>query len=335
MSKKSKMLSPQETVKTALTKLIKNISIIAIGLVLVLVFLSYAGVELKELDAILQWKGSVPSIILLISNIILYELWLKNGQDNGRGESFYKEEIARYEENSKNLHAETMQEFIDWETARREAVEKNKIDRRLSRIESNLANPHISQKVKAKLKKEKDKLLAYIPKVDIPYETSEEFDKLRFSIKDVNPKEYKPGDTNHWLKGNRVKKYTTTATFSLVGFNILSISFTGEWIGAAIMTLIAISIIAMSIVTGFSAGYRSITITDYGVYRTANEFIDKAKAWSAERGVSLYFEEPKFKFSVHALEPIEEDYYRPSIEEAFPEPKGYFQLNKEREIIIE
>lgn len=335
MAKKFKPTDAQNVVKTVLTKLIKNISIIAIGFVLLLVFLSYAGIELASLETILKWKGTIPSIILMISNIILYELWLKNGQESARGEEHYVNETSLYETQSKNLNNSTMQKFIEWEYERRKATEQHKINREIDNLKEILKRPNLSAKEKKKVNKRIVKLENHIVKVNMPYQNAEEFDKLRYSMLDMNPKEYKPGDTSKALAKNRVRKYMFTITGSLVSFNILTIAFTGNWVGAIIMTLIAVAILAISIVSGFSSGYRSIAITDYGVYHTANEFINKANAWCAERQESLYYVEPEFKFSVRALDEIDEDYYVPTIEEAFPEPKGAFELNQKREIIIE
>lgn len=319
----------QKGLKTVLTKLIRNISIIAIGLALVLVFLAYAGIRINDFEAILQWKGAVASVALIIANIVLYELWLNNGREDGRVEEHYKTTIETYDHKSKDLDNSVMQQFIDWETKRREKVEENQKNKLLTAIQAIIDNPKTTEKERKKLIKKRDKLEKREIHVDMPYYTAEEFDKLRYSTRDINPKEYKPGDTKKLLTKKRSSKYTMVIIFSLISFNLLGIGFTGDWLGAVIMTIIALVSLLMSIVSGFSLGYRAITITDYGVYRTANEFIDKAKAWATQKKVSLYRKEPEFIFPVDALD--QEDYYCPTIEEAFAEdvPK------QKTEIIIE
>lgn len=335
MPKKFKPMIGQDVVKSILTKLIKNISIIAIFFILLLVFLAYAGIELASWETILQWKGTIPSVVLMVSNIILYELWLKNGQESAKTEDHYVKETSLYEDQSKNINNSTMQKFIEWEYERRKATEQHKINREIDNLREILKRPNLSEREKKKINKKIIKLENAVPKVSMPYQNAEEFDKLRYSMRDIAPKEYKPGDTSKALAKGRTSKYAFTITTSLLSFNVLAIAFTGNWVGAIIMTLIAVAILAIAIVSGFSSGYRSIAVTDYGVYRTANEFIDKANAWCGERQESLYYVEPEFKFSVRALDEIEEDYYVPTLEEAFPEPPGAFELNQKREIVIE
>lgn len=318
MGKKIKPLNPQVAIKSVLTKLIKNISIIAIVLALVIVYLAYSGIRLNDLEGILQWKGTVASVALIVANIVLYELWLTNGEEDGRLENHYSTTIKLYESSSKDLDNAVMQQFIDWETRRREAVEQNRRKKEIEKLDNVIANPRIPLNQQKKAIKQRDKLKDTPIRVEMPYTTAEEFDKLRLSVRDSKPKEYKPGDTRKGINRGRRSKYTMTIVFALVSFNMLSIGFSGDWVGALIMTLLALVSIIISIVTGFSAGYKAITITDYGVYRTANEFIDKAITWSTQKKLSLYRKEPEFVFPIDALET--EEYYVPTIEEAFIDP---------------
>ena len=75
----------QKAVKSVIQKVILNISIIAIFVSLAVIALAYMGLDFSLAGGIVL-KVMVPSIILTISTLIIYELWLRNGAESSRSE---------------------------------------------------------------------------------------------------------------------------------------------------------------------------------------------------------------------------------------------------------
>lgn len=286
----------QGVVKSAIQKVILNISIIAIFIALGVVALAYAGLDF-DLATGIVWKVAVPSVILSISNIILYELWLRNGAESARSEKEYQDLQSTYNKKSKNLNEDIMQEFLDAEEERRYKVEEKRLEQLIERTEKLISTANKKFRLKylnkklQKLIKLKDNIV-----IKLPYTRSEQFDELRYTIKDNKFKEYKPNDTQIYLRKQRSKKYMFTLTFTLFGINIISITASASnWLVALFMTILAAVMLLMSLVMGFSAGYTSINVYSAGIYKTALSFIDKAQAYCLKYNKTLYYntEEPK------------------------------------------
>jgi len=314
-----------EGIKNILNKMIQNVSVFAIFIILGVVTLTYAGAEFN-LAGIISGGIGVSSLLLTIGNIILYELWMKNGQTNGREEEEYKQVIKDFEEKSKNIASKSMQDFIVWEEARRYDVEERKIASEIAKIDEKLLKENLSQKTKTRLILHKQNLQEQEIKVDMPYKVSEEFDELRYSIKEAKHKEYKPNDTNKFIKRNRIQKYTLSAIFTMFSINLIVMegSITNNWWGVLLAVVLSAIVLMIAIVTGFSNGYSSIMGSSLGVYKTANDFIDKANAWCKAKNISLYFVEKTYVFSVNALDrfipedlEMPEDEYKPTLRESF------------------
>lgn len=311
-------------VKNVVTRLIKNISIVAIFLVLAVVILTSLGAEFSVKGLLTSGFG-VSSVLLTIGNLLLYELWLKNGQNNGKDEQEYKDCLNDFEGKSKNIHPDRMQNFIEYEKQRRYEVEEKKIQKEIELLDRKLSKGNLSKRARFYLLKRKQRLQDHAITVDMPYKVSEEFDALRYSIKDDKKKEYKPNDTRIYLRKQRASKYTTTTFFAVFSINLIVMGgLNGAWMEALFSFLVAVVTIVISITTGFSNGYTSITVSNFGVYKTANDFIDKAISWCTMNGFSLYYlddeekkKEIKFRDFVPYVIEEPEDYYRPSITEAF------------------
>lgn len=326
MGKKPFDQRAQDGIKNVVAKMIQNISIIAIFIAIGVVTLAYSGAEFNDISAAITGGFAVSSGLLMISNIVIYELWMRNGQENGRKEQDYIDTVAEFESKSKNIHSGTMQEFIVWEEARRYDVEKRKLEAAIKKLTDKLAQKDLSDKARTNIIIKRQRLQDHIIEIDMPYKVAEEFDELRYSIKDVKSKEYKPNDTRRFLKKNRIKKYILTATFTIFSINLIVMGTTTKsgW-GVVLAVALATVALIISIVTGFSNGYSSIMVSNLGVYKTANDFINKAIGWCERKNISLYYKEETYEFSVYALDKtfnasnvdLPEDYYRPTLEESF------------------
>lgn len=311
-------------IKNTLSKMIKNISIMAIFMILIIVTIAALGAQFN-LSGALQVGLGVASVLLLIGSLLLYELWLRNGQDNGREQEEFKEALKLFLTNSKNIHNETMQNFIEWEKARRYDVEKRKIEDEISRLEEKSKKKDLSEKARANLIIRIQNLKDFVIEVDMPYTLAEEFDQLKYSVLDIKAKEYKPNDARKALKKNRIQKYSISTVFTLFSVNIIvMVGITPSW-QVLFIFLMALVTITISVVMGFSNGFTLIMRNTLGIYNTANDFIEKAKDWCHRKNISLYYKEETYEFSVYALDKnfdasnvdLPEDYYRPTLEESF------------------
>ena len=285
-------------IKTAINTMIKNISVIAIFVSLGVIALLYLGPEIN-LATNLVFRLAVPSVVLAISITVIYELWLKNGRRSAYEEEDYQTLLKEYTKKSDGLHYPTLQKFLDYERNRRYIVEEDRLTRIIERETSVLnklnCNPDKNIKDQIYIKWLTGKLSRLIKirssiNVFIPYEKSEEFDYLRYNLQDVIYKEYSPNDSRKHLTKARTKKYTFVFTFSIVGFNLLSIggAMGDPWV-ALIMTVLAALSLMYSVVMGFSTGYHNIKVISTGVYNTANSFIDQAVAYCKRINEDLYY----------------------------------------------
>lgn len=278
----------QKLIKSTIQKLISKISIIAIFAALIIVGISYAGltfnITLKVIVSV-----AIPSIILAISCIIIYELWIKTGKENAKSEKEYTELITEYQKQSANLNEEIMQEFIEAEKQRRYNVEYNRLTHEIDRITKivtmleQLKKPTKLEQVRLSINKHRLVKLIKAREcivIDMPYTYSEQFDQLRYAADESKLKEYKPNDTALYINARRAKKYTTIITTTLIGLNIVSPSIGGQnWFIALFMTLLSALALISALVSGFTTGYNSIAVSSTGVYKTALNFISKAEAY--------------------------------------------------------
>lgn len=281
----------QKLIKTTIQKLISKISIIAVFAALIVVGISYAGLTFSiTLNVVVS--VAIPSLILAISCIILYELWIKTGRDDARSEKDYTDLLAEYQKSSSNLNEEVMQEFIEAEKQRRYNVEHNKLTHEIDRIAKIITmlegldkrnklediRLSINKRRLVKLTKARECIV-----IDMPYTYSEQFDQLRYAADESKLKEYKPSDTAVYLSRRRANKYTTILTTTLIGLNIVSPAIGGQnWFIALFMTLLSAIALISSLISGFSTGYNSIAVSSTGVYKTALNFISKAEAYCAK-----------------------------------------------------
>lgn len=292
--------------KTTLQKLIANISIIAIFVALGIIALCYAGLSF-DITIKLAASVAVPSIILCISSLILYELWCKNGINNAKTEDDYIQLVTKYKAAAKHLNTEVMQEFIDAEKERRYQVEHNRLTAEIEKTEATITSlelsltdatvPKWTQKFTAmRLKYNRKHLKRLNHKrdtivVDMPYLYAEQFDELQYNSDDYKFKEYKPSDAAKFIRKKRGSKYMWTITLTIVGLNIISISVGGSnWLVAFFLTLIAAISLLFSVITGYTTGYNSVAVYNVGIYETALLFIDKALAYCLKYHKQLYFE---------------------------------------------
>lgn len=299
---KRRTYDAQGAVKNVLTSIIKHISVIAIFVALVVVFLTTLMPEIFfNIDLITEL--GVPSVFLGLSNLIIYELWVTNGKNNAREEKEYDELLKRFNTISDGIHYPTMQTFLDYERKRRYDVEYDRLSRIITREESmlvkfqNSAQMTFLDKIKIKslekrvsrLKKHRDRI-----NIKLPYEKSEEFDYLRYNSSDAMSKEYKPDDVKTSMQLRRTKKYITLLTFTLVGINIINFGVSTETslIPAIIMTLISACTLLFSVVSGFSNGYYNINVVSKGVYKTAISYIEQAVGYFKNTENNLYYKEP-------------------------------------------
>ena len=280
----------QKAVRSVIQKVILNISIIAIFVSLAVIALAYMGLDFSLAGGIVL-KVMVPSIILTISTLIIYELWLRNGAESARSEKEYQDLLSHYDVKSKNISEDILQEFLDAEKDRRYKVEESRLDKAIEKITKTLNT--VNNKVRQKRLNRKLKiLLKHKDNIDIslPFSRSEQFDELRYTIKDNKFKEYKPNDTQIYLTKQRLKKYTTAISFTLIGINIISVSVSSSnWLVALFMTAIAAISLIAALIAGFNVGYTSISVYNTGVYKTAINFIDKAQAYCLKYNKSLYY----------------------------------------------
>lgn len=285
-----------ETVKKAVQKIIANTSIIAIIAAVFVIALSYAGLTF-ELSFKLVINIFIPSVILAISAIIVYELWIRNGIENARNEEDYKILLAEYDRRSTNLDLATMQKYIDYEKKRRYDVEYSRLSNSIEKLESSIEKLkelklNAFDKVKLKTKKHNLKKLIKAREniyIDMPYYSSEQFDQLRYHTSVTTVKEYKPNDTSKFMRKHRFEKYAKILTTTLVGLNSFTATIGGKnWGIAVFMTLLAILALFGAVVSGFTTGYNSVAISSTGVYKTAINYIVKAKAYCLANNLELY-----------------------------------------------
>lgn len=311
----------ENAVKNAVTAMIKSISIIAIFVSLAIILLLYLGPEINLTTGIV-FRLAVPSVVLSISAVMVYELWVKNGRQNAYEEIEYRDLLKEYALKSENLHYPTAQEFLDYEYERRYQVEKDSLTRKLHRELELLAKIETvinQQKINRRKRTLRDRWEYFTCKrevrlltkelntirVSMPYEKSEEFDYLRYNLQDIVYKEYSPNDTKKHLAKARVSKYSKILTFTIFGLNALSIggSMGDIWV-AIIMTALASATLVTSVVQGFSVGYQNIKVISTGVYKTAVSFLDQAVAYCKREGKDLYYKGPTDFRLVSKQEPI-------------------------------
>lgn len=288
----------QKLIKTTIQNIIAKISIIAVFIALIVVGISYAGLQFS-ISLSLVVSVAIPSIILAVSCIILYELWIKTGRDDARSEKDYCDLVKEYQRVSTNLNEETMQEFIEAEKVRRYDVEYNRITHEIDRItkivtmlealdkRSKLETLRLSinKRRLVKLTKARECIV-----IDMPYTYSEQFDQLRYAADESKLKEYKPNDTAVYMSKRRANKYTTILTTTLVGLNIVSPTIGGQnWFIALFMTLLSAIALLSALISGFSTGYNAIAVSSTGVYKTAINFISKAEAYCAKYNKKLRY----------------------------------------------
>lgn len=295
MSKQT--VNGNKLVKNTLNKLIKNISYIAIFLAMGLIILLYAGPEIT-LNTKIVVKLAVPSVVLAISITTIYDLWVTNGQRSASSEPGYQELLELYSKKSDGLHHPTLQDFLNYESDRRYQVEYDKLTRIIEReqsiLDKNLVRPK-SFKLRMAIRRNKHVIAIHMKArnnivIKMPYDKSEEFDYLRYNIQDVEYKEYAPMDTKKHLRGKRAAKYVKTFTSAVVGLNLISIGGTmGDIWTAIIMSVVAGVLLLLSVIGGFSTGYKNINIVSTGVYKTGNSFIDQAVAYCIRENKDLYY----------------------------------------------
>lgn len=298
-----------QAIKNAVNTLIKYISVIAVFVSLTVIIMLYAGPEINLTTGIV-FRLAVPSVVLSISVVIVYELWVINGRRNGFEEEDYQNLLKEYMTKSDNLDYKTAQEFLDDEYVRRYVVEEKRLQRKLQK------ERELLPKIEALFDKEKRgkrkpnlidlyellmcrhnikvllRALSTI-RVSMPYEKSEEFDYLRYNMQDVVYKEYSPEDAQKHLNKRRARKYINTFTFTLIGLNILSIGGTmGDFWSALILSALAAVTLVFTVIQGFTDGYNNIKIVSTGIYKTANSFIDQAVAYCKHAGKELYYKGP-------------------------------------------
>jgi hypothetical protein len=180
---------------------------------------------------------AIPSIILALSCIILYELWIKTGRDDAKSEKEYIELLKEYQKQSSHLNEDVMQEFIEAEKQRRYNVEYNRLTHEIDRITkivnmlSELKKPSKLEAIRLSINKRRLVKLTKAREciiIDMPYTYSEQFDQLRYAADEGKLKEYKPNDTAIYVSKRRANKYTTIITTTLIGLNIVSPSIGGQ-----------------------------------------------------------------------------------------------------------
>ena len=321
-----KKKATEDIVKDLMKNVVKYISVIAIILVILVMAFIYFGPEIT-LNFSLITKFTVASIVLCISMLIIYELWSKNGQEKGREDKEYIDTVDEFTRLSSNMDYASMQSYLDYEEKRRYDVEYDTYTRLITRdtdLLTKLMTDIETRKESAKNLDPKDKnnkrKIKKLTKVSLedkikirslnkrikmntrrraniivrlPYVKSEEFDYLRYNLNTDSFKEYSPDDTKKFLRFHRTKRYMQSITLAIFGINMISIGTTmsGNWWYAIFMTMLTIVSIILVVFSGFSVGYKSISIVSLGVYKTANEYINKAIVYLQKEGKSLYYKE--------------------------------------------
>jgi len=292
----------QKAIKNArklVQRLITNASIIAIFVALSILLLVNLGVDI-DLRTQFVSKVAIPSVLLALSNLILYELWLKNGTDNAKSEPEYIQLIQEYQSLSENLNSDTMQEYLDAEKDRRYLLEYNRISKVIEKKTKEIEFLETSDLIKEhrrlhKIKRCKKKLSRLYTSrenvvINLPFTTSEQFDQLRYASMEFGFKEYKPSDTKRYLISKRSAKYISLTTFSLLSLNLMSatVACGNNWLVAIFMTVLSAASLMAALISGFSNGYSAISVFSTGVYNTAKNFISKARAYCNKHNKSLY-----------------------------------------------
>ena len=350
----------EDVVKNVLTKIVKHISIIALIMSIIIMTVLYFGPEIS-LDFRFFTRLTVSSIILCISIVIIYELWSKSGQDKAKEEKEYIDLLSTFDTLSSNMDYSTMQDYLDYEEKRRYTVEYEKYSRLIQRDSELLKkirediSKRKTEASKLELKKKTDKkkykklmrtsiedrwkirvLTRRIKSnsrkrtnivIKLPYVKSEEFDYLRYNINSEGFKEYSPEDTKKYMRVHRTKKYGQTISLALFGVNMLSFgsTFGGNYWYALFMTILTIVTLVGAVVSGFAVGYKSISIVSTGVYKTANEYINKALVYCERHGKELYYKDQSTDNEIVITESTELenviDYISENIEDSNDEEK--------------
>jgi hypothetical protein len=82
-------------------------------------------------------------------------------------------------------------------------------------------------------------------------------------------------------------------TFTLIGMTAVYPVFSAEYgiLEAIFMTILGAGSLVFSLVSGFSNGDHSIRVVSTGVYKTANEFIEKANGYCTKEKKFLYYKQ--------------------------------------------
>ena len=294
MNKPTMEQRSQKLIKSAVSKVLNNISIIAIFVALGIVCLCYAGFTFK-ITAEIVISVVVPSVVLAISSLVVYELWVKNGIRSAEDDSNYVTLISEYDKKSRNINSDVMQEFIEAEKKRRYDIEEKKWQSEIEKIEkiikhitdvkSNKLRLQILKRRLARMQRLKDNII-----IDMPYNYSEQFDQLRYNTGVLQYKEYKPNEASRYMRGKRTRKYTFLLLTTLIGFNGITPTIGGQhWFIALFLTAMSAITLLLSVVTGFTHGYNSIAVSSTGVYKTALSFIDKADAYCTKYNKQLRY----------------------------------------------
>lgn len=340
-----KKMTTETVVKGILKRLIRNMAIVGTVIALVVLIALFFGPEVN-LDLRFFTRLTVVSIILCISIIVVYELWCKTGQNKAREEDDYNELLKEYDRLSLNMDYSTMQEYLDYEEKRRYNVEYDRLTRLIVRdtdlldkmtkeIEERKKQAStLDTKIKNNRRKARKLLRVSIEDrikmstlrkrikwntrkrtnivIKLPYVKAEEFDYLRYNLNTESFKEYSPNDTKRYLRFHRSKRYIQSITVALFGINMLSFgtAMAGNiWYGI-FMTVLSIVALLATIVSGYSVGYKSVSIISAGVYKTANEYISKAQVYCERNNKVLYYKEPpkyEYDFEESVEEKIEKD----------------------------
>ena len=124
----------QKAIRTAVNKLVSNISIVALVIALLIIGMCYAGLTFS-INVKIVATIAVSSIVLATSSLIIYELWVKSGIQNAKEQTEYITLLSTYETKAKGLNSEVMQEFIEAEKKRRFDVEEKKITTEIERLD--------------------------------------------------------------------------------------------------------------------------------------------------------------------------------------------------------
>ena len=309
---------PKTTAKKIIENVVKSVSIIAFVVALIVMGILYYGPEIT-LNTQIIVRLAVPSVILLFSIIIVYNMWITNGQQSAAKEKDYIDLQDKYKTKSDHLYYPTLQDFLDYEEKRRyqveetrlariinretslvtkmeESVEKDKEARKkLKRLKRFFTSKNTVERIRIKWAKRRIKKLHKAKdsiRIVMPYDKSEEFDYLRYNTEDTEYKEWSPKATSKHLRSAKIKKYVNASTVTLFGFNILSMGATtnGGW-AAFVMTVLAALSLVLAVVQGYLTGYKNISVISTGVYKTAISFIDQADSYCVRLNKQLRYKE--------------------------------------------